>query len=429
MKRAISYVFALSSIAIIAFVGCDGGTASTIDDYVQLASDELAEGDFTGACDIYYSIVTTVNPTNAEARFGNALCNMIMLIEREPFTAMLAGFGQSAWTWESIFDHSTGFLAESWVNDAPASPDFSDMPFYNIRDCFSGNVGGQTDQHNTHWRCALSKTTDGYTVQTMASSFEDLSDYIDDIIEDLLVAITDSTVTFTLPKGFYTGDADMPFNHADMVNILATMYKLKALANFSNSWTFNIDLSALVDSNGNKLLTAAQFVELLNDQFGLRSDNQLGEAKINLLLWAQYAKQSMDEVLAGSTGGVMNLSDVNEAIYTDIDDAMGAIQTSFTQSTALAGILPAVNVDLLGFFNDPADGADIETDPFVVENGKIKGVEAFWQTMINTACDYDIGTQYDLFSAATRAVSRPYYQLFNVIMGHRFGRYYAGSGA
>jgi hypothetical protein len=45
--------------------------------------------------------------------------------------------------------------------------------------------------------------------------------------------------------------------------------------------------------------------------------------------------------------------------------------------------------------------------------------------MIDSACDYDIGENVTLFSTATRSVAEPYKQLFNTIMGHRFGKHTA----
>lgn len=57
-------------------------------------------------------------------------------------------------------------------------------------------------------------------------------------------------------------------------------------------------------------------------------------------------------------------------------------------------------------------------------------VEAFWQQMITSACNYNIGTKgLKAFSDATRLIKRPYYQPFSTIMGHTFGKYEAGRGA
>lgn len=249
----------------------------------------------------------------------------------------------------------------------------------------------------------------------------------DSIIADLIEAIRDPAAAFTAPKELYSGDIDISVNHADMVQILAGMYLMKASSDFANSWTFNIDLSSLVDSSGNARVTDQQIVDLLNAQFGLRSDNRLASARTNLGNWAQYSKQSLGEILAGTSGGVLNSSATNTPIYEDFYDMVDSVINSLSGSAVIADIQPEVTANLDAFFNNPPN---VESNPFVLQGSRIKAVEAYWQQMINSACNFNIGTaNVKVFSDAVRAINRPYYQLFNAIMGHRFGRHIAGRGA
>lgn len=182
--------------------------------------------------------------------------------------------------------------------------------------------------------------------------------------------------------------------------------------------------------NGNRLLTAAQIVDLLNSQFGLRSDNRLANARTHFQQAVVYSVNAMTEVLAGSSGGVLNLSSANRPLYQDFRDAAQSVNEAFGGTRAIAGILPLVEVNLDTFFANPANGDTIEIDPFVAEGGKIRAVEAYWNQMMGTACNYTIGRGgISAFSEASKAVSRPYYQLFNAIMGHTFGKHRAGRGA
>lgn len=414
-------------VILIALVSCSGGGGGTpptppppeASTTLSTAKTQLAAGDISGARASYETVISDpATASNSEARFGRAFTDILLLIEKAPSDAILAGFGQPLWRLSNVFGAS-GYFAQSLVPDS-AYPTL--LPFYNIKNCWK-NRNSKTD-----YRCIISRTTSGYTSSNLITSFGELTTNVDPIIADLIVAITDTAATFTVPKELYSGDANISVNHADMVQILAGMYLLKASSDLANSWTFNMDLSTLVDSSGNALVTSQQLVNLLNAQFGLRSDNRLASARTNIQSWAQYSKQALGEILAGSTGGVLNLSATNTPIYQDFYDMTNSVIESLEGNAVIADIQPDVTANLDSFFSNPPNV--MESDPFILQGTKIKAVEAYWQQMINSACSFDIGTRnVKIFSDAVRAIHRPYYQLFNAIMGHRFGKYTAGRGA
>ena len=437
MKK-LSLVLCIVSLFFVA--GCGGGSSNSSDDgggsskttaeQLETAKTFLKSGDIASARSTYSAIIGSESaimvskapdPDNSEARFGRALCDIMLLIEKAPFTAILAGFGQSQWLTSSVFGPS-GYLALSLTDPHPVYPS---LPFYNVKDCWHS----EKMKGHSGLRCALSRVIAGYTAEQIAASLNELTGYVDPIIEDLLVAVDTASASFTIPKELYSGDADIPINHADMVQILAGMYMLKAGSDFANSWGFDIDLSTLVDENGNALITRADMVNQLNQQFALRSDNRITNARANMQQAVAYSKSSIQEVLNGSTGGVLNLSSENQIIYTDLQNLIASTNDSFGGAVQMDEFLPIVETNLDKFFNNPADGAAIASDPFVLQFGRIKAVEAYWQPMISTACDYNIHTAIKIFSATTRAVDRPYYQLFKVIIGHKFGAHQAGPGA
>lgn len=432
MKKKAFAVIVLVSLVLLN--SCGGGGSSSDDQKIiteelQKATTYLEAGDIASARATYTSIIgdasairvvkDATDPRNAEARFGRAFCDIMLLIEKAPFTAILAGFGQSAWSTSTVFG-PTGILYRSTTE---ANPDVTMLPFNNVKDCWYSST------YSHQYRCVLTRVTSGYTAENIAASLNELMTYVDSIIVDLSIAIDTTTAAYTVPKSLYTGDADIPVNHSDMTQILAGMYMLKAASDFANSWTFNIDLGGLVNSNGDSIITKTALVDQLNAQFGLRSDNRISNARTNMEYAVTYTKAALEEILGGASGGILNLSTENQGIYTDLLGLVSSVNSSFSGAVALDQILPLVEVNLDHFFNNPADGSAISSDPFVLSGSNIQAVEAYWQQMINSASDYTLGTGIKIFSDATRAISRPYYQLFNTIMGHYFGKWKAGTGA
>ncbi|MFH0799686.1 MAG: hypothetical protein V2A66_05850 [Pseudomonadota bacterium] len=172
-------------------------------------------------------------------------------------------------------------------------------------------------------------------------------------------------------------------------------------------------------------MTSQQIVDELNQQFALRQDNRLASARINMQSWATYSKQALGEVLAGSSGGMENLSADNKQIYQELYDIASSVLASFGADTKIVDIQPDITANIDNFFKNPADGSKIQSDPFVLDGHRIEAVEAYWQQMLSSACDFRIGTHAKVFSSAVHAIQGPYYKLFNAIKGHRFGKWQA----
>lgn len=428
-------------VVMMAFtVSCGGGGSGPADigpaddDAVAAenaaAGDTLAGGDVVGARAAYDSIIgeagegEAASAGQAEARFGRALCDIFLLIEKDPTAAMLAGFGQPRWEVSSVFG-AAGYFAQTLAGPETAR---SLLPFDNIRACMETR-GALRFQATHRYGCLFSRVLAGYTSGNLVSSFGDLSGEVDSIIEDLKVAITYPGASYTIPKGLYSGDADISVNHSDMVVLLSAIYIFKAAADFANSWTFDFDLFTIADANGTSLLSRQQFVDFLNSsgQFSLRSDNRLSSARENLDAWADYAKQGLDEILAGASSGILNISSTNTPIYEELYSMVTSAGDAMVGNATIVDISPQITANMDRFFGDPPDGSSIPSDPFVLQGRRIKAVEAYWQQMISSVCDFTIGTRgVKVFSDAVRAIRRPYSELFSTIVGRHFGRHVAG---
>ncbi len=428
MKKAVLFVCIITMCCFIA--SCSGGSSGTQDDGKTVAeklaeaTDQLADGDVSGAEATYTAIIGSAaasvaretDANNAKARFGRALCNLLLLMENPSSDAILQAFGESPWQTTDVFG-ANGYFALSLTNREEAK---LLMPFHELWNAENRRVRNH--------RGIVRRMQAGYTGADLIAEVDTLMVALNSIIADLEVAILDADASFTIPKAMYAGDADIPINHADMLAILSGLYAAKAGSNFANSWTFDMDFSDLVDENGNSLQTAQEIVNRLNAQFALKTPNQLSTARTNLFEAFTYSKQALDEILSGSSGGVLNLSEINQPMYEEMLDMANAALESFDASTAVPHLVPEVMADLKSFFDNPPN---IESDPFVAGGRrKIEAVESYWQQMINSACDYEIGTRgVKMFSSAVLSINRPFYQLFGQVMGHTYGRHRAGRGA
>lgn len=407
----------------------------SVGEKLAAAMGDLSAGNIASARDAFSSVIDDGNndgragkasePDNSTARFGRALADLLMLIERAPFTAMLAGLGQPEWKLDSIFAED-GVLAQSLIIN---KPDLSRMPFRNIKEC----VRSKRKHHRYMSNCLVSRAVPGYHMVDLAQDYGDLMVYVSSIIDDLEVAISDGDASFLIPRELYSGDFDIRVGRIDMVQILAGMHLIKASAEFANSWQFDFDLGSYADRDGHLLLNKEQQLEILNSQgqFSLRADNQLAAAHDDLQSFFQYSIEAIGAILdmGEIPNGILNRTNTNMAIYQDLYDMAVSANESFDGATTIAGILPSVDANLQLFFANPPDSSEIEMDPFILEHNRIQAVEGYWQQMINKGCNFEISRKHvKFFSEATRTIHRPYYELFSNIMGHHFGKYRAGRG-
>ena len=450
MKKFVSSI--ALTLALLSMMACGGGTSTDIgnpitnqdelDAALISAKSSLATGDVSNARDWYTHIINEVSEVNAaasqnkasveilnadEARVGRALCNLLLLPEKTTSATILHNFGQIPWDVDAtVFDDETGFLARAWNRGNSRQADFSQLPFYNIGNCWDQrqDLLGYATIHGIP--CLVSRVTAGYTVEDLAADLQTLSDgIIGDIITDLSIAVENAASSFTIPQALYTGNRDINLHHADITQLLAGMYAARASIDFANSYRFDIDLSTLVDEDGGDLITKNGLVNLLNRQFALRADHRLAQAENNLSLAFTYSVAARNEVIDGAENGILVMDGDNDVIFADLLAGAEAALDSLGGPTAISGIVPFIEADLENFFAAPFDGSDLEVEPFVVEDNHIRAVEAYWQEAINTALpDYNIGDSGDIFSAATRSISAPFTAVFLPLQDMRIGKWY-----
>jgi len=266
--------------------------------------------------------------------------------------------------------------------------------------------------------CIVSQVANGYRSSDVITTLNDLIPFYDGIIVDLETAVADTNASFDIPKELYFGAADMHVTRADMLAMLAGMYGGKAGTNLSNSWTADFRLDGLVAADGSFIGDRAQIVNELNTFFELRSDHQLAQARDNMTTSFSYAQQSLELLLTGVTGGLMDASSEAEPLYQDILDMLLSAISSLGGNTTVAHISPLITANLDYVLSGNVDGAAIQSDAFVLENNKIKPVEAYFSQLMSNACSHDLATRradMEVLSASVRAVRHMVQKAFPTI--------------
>ncbi len=275
-------------------------------------------------------------------------------------------------------------------------------------------------------RCILSQVTAGYRSTDVIESINGLDGDFNSIVSHLEAAVGDAGAYFDIPKELVYSNADIHITRADMLLLLSTMYFGKAAVNAANSWTADIALDNIVDSNGTIIADKQYVVDQLNEFFRLKDDHELTQLETNLTNAVGYLKESLDEVLGGATGGLLESTGENKQVYFESYSLVADAFDAMSGPSMVSQLDPSVGMDLTYVFEGRIDGTDIPYDPFVLEYGKIKPVEAYFSELMSSACSYDLTTHphIEVFSQAVHEIRDLGYKLFPNIVANRIGGYH-----
>ncbi len=267
--------------------------------------------------------------------------------------------------------------------------------------------------YKTGVKCAMGAVMSGYRSGAAVASLDGIGAELDLIIDDLASAATDASATFDVPKEFLFSDRDLHINHTDLMAMQASGLFARSAIHMLNSWTMDMDLSGFYDAQGVFIGNNSQIVHELNQFFHLRDDNQLSDARDRLASGFAAAAQALTEANSDSTGTVLVVNAANAQLYSEIASMLSSGAATMNGSTPISGVDPQIAVDLSGVFEAKVNGADIQSDPFVLENGHIKPVESYFASLMQNVCNYDLGThpQAKAFSDAIRALSHSWVRL------------------
>lgn len=246
----------------------------------------------------------------------------------------------------------------------------------------------------------FSQAVDGLTVDQLQ---EQLSGYIPlyQKIRDLLEkADKDDSFQFLIPKRLFFGTKDISINRLDLKTLRAGVDFSMAGLYMLDSWSFPIDLGALYNENGETLISQQELVNQLNQFFDLKADHHLDEAQSAFAQGLENLVNGFDLLDTVSVDGIIEKNAQTIGGYAELSNLVEIIQKSLSDQQIFPYTDPVVTINLKTFFQNPPDASQIDVDPFVLEDGKIKPVEAFFQKILEGSVDVDLAIKYkQAFSA------------------------------
>ncbi|MFA4875227.1 MAG: hypothetical protein WC956_10260 [bacterium] len=335
----------------------------------------------------------------------------------------------TAGTFKINYVKSTGSMTINQIGTQPGettSVTFTDMTLFDINDNVATLNGTFTDtisdgkgptlegfpfrycSKKTGVRCAMASVMPGYRSGSAIASLDAVGTQLDIIIDDLSSAASDPAAAFDVPKEFLFSDRDTHINHTDIVAMQAASLFARSGIHLVNSWTMDMDLSGMYDEEGKFIGNKAQIVHELNQFFRLREDHQLTQARDRLAAAFAAAAQALTEAAADSGGTVLVVDANNAQLYAELSAMLSSGSAAMGASSAIAGLDPQLTVDLTGVFEAKVNGADIQSDPFVLENDRIRPVEAYFVSLMQNVCSYDLNAHPPVkaFSDTVRSMSR-----------------------
>ncbi len=277
-----------------------------------------------------------------------------------------------------------GTLSDTVTDTLPVKSDY--FPFYDLFDRTLGFL--------------LSRVSDDLNVADFQSYVVGYQSLLSDITDLLDQADQDNDFQFIIPQGLYFGVEDIPVNRVDLKMLRAGFDFAMAGIYFADSWEYPIDIGSLYDENGVRTVSQEELVAQLNEFFTLKGDHHIDEAQVEVSTGVQNLLDAYDVMDQVTVDGIFEADDEANEGYAELFDVATQIQSSLSAETVLTYFNPAITINLERFFTNPPDASEVDYDPFVLEDDKIKPVEAFFQQMLDGVIDVSWSTNYqDTFSA------------------------------
>lgn len=263
-------------------------------------------------------------------------------------------------------------------------------------------------------KTVLAKANDSVTTEDYQAALEGYVPLFEEIEELLAQADQDNAFQFVIPKGLYFGQSDIPVNRIDLKLMRGAMDLARMGFYLANSWFFPVTVGTLYDESGNRLITKEDLVDQLNQFFGLKTDHYLQDAELALTEGLQRLLEAHDLLSQVTVDGTIEQNPLAVEEYQELHDLVAMVQNSLAEQQVFTFVEPAVPVNLNAFFAEPPDAASIDFDPFVIEEGQIRPVEAFFQKLLEGVVDYDTALTYRKnFPAIQRGFGKMVFEEFH----------------
>jgi hypothetical protein len=279
--------------------------------------------------------------------------------------------------------------------------------------------------HDKPHACILGKVESGYRSSNFVQTAQQLISPLEEIIAEMSLVTSNANASFEIPRELFAGVHDMHVSHSDMLMMLGSLSLVKAGLRLMDSWNCDVTLSGLFDQDGHFIGDKQVLVDELNECFALSQNNHLADARNDFSEGLSYLKEGLDEVLAGSSSGMIVFNQDDQQLLAESKTMVASALSAMGGSTAISGLTPIVNVNLENLFNGSVDGSMIQSDPFVLQGGNIELVEAYFSQLMQNVCSYDLvgSPKVEVFSAAVRSkMPKLLHKVFqNVTVYNTFG--------
>ncbi|MBI2081987.1 MAG: hypothetical protein HYT76_00310 [Deltaproteobacteria bacterium] len=373
----------------------------------DLAMTALGTAQITTA-QTYFDQAVVFDTSHSSSHFGAALARILLLPQSVPVISLQDGLGQEHFTTDdavgpnSYLDQLNEFNAGRRAED----PDLSRFPYGYLREPREG------PSDNFSLGEILARALNGFTAEDAQQNLATLRTGMDAIIDSLDSAREDASFEFTIPGALYYSDDNIVVGRADVTLLLSGFYFAQSSLSFANTWRFDIDLGILYTAEGNNETDPETLIGTFNQFFRLRSTDELAEAQSALANALTTLIEGLGQLPTDPAPGVFETSALTSAGLTELADLARAINLSFGGLTTLPGTTPVTSINLSNLFSDPPDLDDIGIDPFVVDDGRVELVEAFFQEMINRALvGFDLDQEsFEILASITGDASEAFYQ-------------------
>ncbi|MBI2067499.1 MAG: hypothetical protein HYT77_05770 [Deltaproteobacteria bacterium] len=334
--------------------------------------ENLSQGLIRDAKESFEQAITE-SPRLAEAHFGLALTQLMLLPETPAGLGIQDGFGQERFTIDDFFGPG------SWLEDMNEWRRNGSVGERPGRERFPWS--DTSEEFNLGQLFALAQN--GYTTEEFQEGLRGIRSELDTVIDHLEAARLCNDFEFTVPGQLFYSSRSIPVNWTDLTLLTAGQYSTQFGLSLFNGWRFDVDLGSLFDEEGDQEISNMALVDQMNNFFRLRDSSEFTTARQQLLTSLQLILEALEAMPTAPAFGVIEDSPAVEAGLDQILRIAQAAQDSFGGVVTLPGTLPVITVDLSSLFSSPPTLESIGIEPFVLEDGEIHLVEAFFTTMID----------------------------------------------
>lgn len=330
----------------------------------------LAQG-LIGEARARYEEAVRLDPNHAEAQFGAAITDLMLIPQTASGLEIQDGLGQERFTIDDLFGPGSYLEARnSSVRDSGPRPSLTRFPWTTLDGSF-------------HIGELLALARDGYRAEDLQGDLAGMRVSVDEIIDHLDSARECNGFQFTVPGSLFYSRTSVEINYTDLTFLIASQYAHQAGLYFMTTWRFDVDLGRLFNERGIGEMPQAELLTTMNQFFRIRSLEDLSSGREYFLQTAVLLLEGFNNMPAAPVFGTLDSNAETEAGLAELTELAEAFSDSFGGMTLIPGVSPVASINLSALFDNPPDLAEIGIDPFVIEDGEIILVEAFFQEMLN----------------------------------------------